>query len=159
TSFDHIVEGLRAMTDFEDGHADAGEREQITLRLLEYLDRKYRGTCREIENASRGCHELSPLELDDLKVEHVGVLGLDAVAQRSRGSSVEVDASNRGLCSFEDNVFGFLHVQVVAAQVAEHVREHAGAIAVPHDEHMSGRRPLRKVHDVGHLAGFLEAAD
>ena len=39
------------------------------------------------------------------------------------------------------------------------MREHAGAIAVPHDQHVRGRRSPGKVHDVGHLPGFLEAPD
>ena len=47
----------------------------------------------------------------------------------------------------------------LAGAVVEHVRQHAGAIAVPDDQHVRRGRARRKVHDVRHLAGFLVAAD
>ena len=44
-------------------------------------------------------------------------------------------------------------------QVLEDVREHAGTVAVTHDQQVRRRRPRREVHDVGHLAGVLERRD
>ena len=59
----------------------------------------------------------------------------------------------------EDDVLGFLHVQMGVAQSFEHMREHAGLVAMPHDEHVRRRGLLRQVHDVGHPAGCDERPD
>ena len=45
------------------------------------------------------------------------------------------------------------------AQLGEHVREHAGPVLVPHDQHVGRRRRPCQVHHVGHAAGVLERAD
>ena len=50
-ALDDLVERLRAMADLQDRHADARERQQIALRLLEHLDRQHRRTGGEIEDA------------------------------------------------------------------------------------------------------------
>jgi hypothetical protein len=48
---DDRVERLRAMADLHHGHADAGQRHQIALRLLENLDRHHGRPCREVVDA------------------------------------------------------------------------------------------------------------
>ena len=44
-------------------------------------------------------------------------------------------------------------------ELREHVRQHAGAIAVTYHQHMRRRRSRGQVHDVRHPAGLLVAAD
>ena len=69
--------------------------------------------------------------------------------------TVEIDARDCSLRAFEDDVFGFLHVQVAGAQMVEHVGQHAGTVPVADDKHVAGRRPRAEVDDVGDLAGLL----
>ena len=87
------------------------------------------------------------------------LLFLDAAAERGERLAVEVDPRHRGLGALENDVLGFLHVQVGLPQVVEHVGQHAGAIAMPHDQHVRRRRALREVDDVRHPAGLLVGAD
>ena len=39
------------MADLEDRHADAGQRQEVALRLLEHFDRQHRRAGRKIEDA------------------------------------------------------------------------------------------------------------
>ena len=50
------LERLRAMADLEDRHADAGQRHEIALDLLEHRHRQHRGAGGEVEDAMNG-HE------------------------------------------------------------------------------------------------------
>jgi hypothetical protein len=45
------------MADLEDRHADAWQREEISLRLLENVDRKHRRAGGKIEDSSCRSHE------------------------------------------------------------------------------------------------------
>ena len=73
--------------------------------------------------------------------------------------AVEIDARDGGLRALEDDVLGFLHVDFAARAVIEHVRQHAGTVAVPDDQHVRRRRLLGQVDDVRHLAGVLVRGD
>ena len=76
-----------------------------------------------------------------------------------RGLAVEVDPRDRGMRAFENDVLGLLHVQVRGAQPIEDVRQHAGLVAMPHDEHVRRRRLLGEVDDVRHAAGLEKRPD
>src|SRR3954454_4961430 len=69
----------------------------------------------------------------DLQVENVAVVDPDAFAQGSGRRAIQVDPGDGGLCPFKHDVFCLLHVEIAAAQVVEHVRKHAGPVAVAHD--------------------------
>ena len=63
------------------------------------------------------------------------------VPQRVLGRrAVEVDAGHGRVRPLEDDVLGLLHVEVRGAQPVEHVGQHARAVAMPHDQHVGGRR-------------------
>ena len=55
-ALDDLVERLRAMADLEDRHADAGQRHQVALRLLEHLERQHGRPSGKIENSVRSSH-------------------------------------------------------------------------------------------------------
>src|SRR5687767_7854819 len=98
-------------------------------------------------------------ELHKLQIQYVAVLALDLVTQRQRRLAVEVDPRHRRLRPLEDDVLRLLHVQVALPQVVEHVGQHPRTIAVPHHEHVRGRRAAGEIDDVRHAAGLLVAAD
>jgi hypothetical protein len=54
--FDDLVEGLRPVADLKNRHADAGQRQQVALRLLEDFDRQNRRPGRKVEDTSHGGH-------------------------------------------------------------------------------------------------------
>ena len=58
-TLDDLVEGRGAMADLEHRHADAGQRQQVLLDLLEHGDRQHGRTGGKVVNASGsrgGCH-------------------------------------------------------------------------------------------------------
>ena len=77
----------------------------------------------------------------------------------SLGTPVEVDARHGRLGAGEDDVLGLLDVDGRGAQLVEDVRQHAGLVAVAHDEHVRGRRPRGEVHEVRHLPCRLKVRD
>src|SRR4029079_7765353 len=58
-ALDDLVERLRPVTDLHDGHADAWQRDEIALGLLEHLQRQDRRPGGEIEDPMDG-HALTP---------------------------------------------------------------------------------------------------
>ena len=84
---------------------------------------------------------------------------LDRLQQLGGRLSVEVDARHRRTGALEDHVFGLLDVETAGAQLVEHVRQHAGTIAVPHDQAVRRRRTRREIHDVRDPPGFRVDAD
>src|SRR5215203_501183 len=75
------------------------------------------------------------LNRDQVQIEDVAVAVADLLQQRIGRRAVEVDARHRGLGSFENDVLGFLHVDLALAQVIEDVRQDARPIAMADDEH------------------------
>ena len=99
-------------------------------------------------------------QLHDLQVEDVGVLRLDPLAQRrSTGAPSRLMRATAASAPSKTMFSVSCTFRLRLAQVVEHVREHARAVAVAHDEHVRRRRPRREVHDVRHPAGLLVAAD
>ena len=85
------------------------------------------------------------------RLENVRVAALDCLQQAGGRLAVEVDARDGGLGALEDDVLGLLHVQAAAAQMLEHVRQHAGTVAVPHDEHVRCRGLRARLTTLGTL--------
>ena len=54
------LEGRRAMADLHDGHADAGQRHEVALDLLEHGQRQDGRAGREVVDAVRGGHGRAP---------------------------------------------------------------------------------------------------
>src|SRR5205814_2096315 len=87
-ALDDVVEGLRAVADLEDRHADARQLQKVALRFLEDLDGKNGRTGGEIMNACRCSHVHDSLQFTvdgsqfhEVKIENVGVLFLDLLAK------------------------------------------------------------------------------
>ena len=85
--------------------------------------------------------------------------GLNGRSRGLRRLPIEIDAGHCSLGALEDDVLGLLHVEVRLAKLFEHMRQHARPIAVPDDEHVRGRGPLRQIHDVRNSAGFEKGLD
>src|SRR5882672_1133335 len=72
----------------------------------------------------------------EMQIEDVAVSFLNRVEQQVGWRPIEVDARDGGLRPFENHVLGFLDVDIAAAEVLEHVREHARPIAVTNHQHV-----------------------
>src|SRR5262245_8382009 len=99
------------------------------------------------------------LYFHNLNAEDVATSVFDGAKKFRVGLAVNVDTCDRGLRASENNVLGFLHVQVAAAQLVENVREDTRPIAVTHDQPMSRRRARREVDCVWHRPHLFVASD
>src|SRR5688572_29632161 len=95
-----------------------------------------------------------PLYLHQMQMKNVLITLFYLLQQRRGWFAVEVNSSNGGLCAFKDDVLGFLHVEVAAAEMLEHMGQHAGTVSMPDDQHVRRRRLRRQVDNVRDLARF-----
>src|SRR5262245_46493092 len=79
------------------------------------------------------------LNRDEMQSEDVAVPLLNLLQQRRGRSAVEIDARDRRLGAFENDVLGFLDVDLSAAQAIEDVGQHPRTIAVADNKKVRGR--------------------
>src|SRR5712692_2082304 len=78
------------------------------------------------------------------------------IQHRTRWRLIQINARDGGLRAFKDDVLHLLHIDLFGFDRVEHLRQNAGTIAMTHDQTMRRWRALRQVHNIWHLAGFLE---
>src|SRR5262245_60457038 len=67
------------------------------------------------EKLKTRCIAVMVSDADQMQIENIRVALLHRIEQRVRRRAVEVDAGDGGVSALEDDVLGFLHVDVPAA--------------------------------------------
>ena len=80
-----------------------------------------------------------------------------SIQHRARRRIIQIDARDGGFGAFEDNVLHLLHVDLFGLDSVEHLRQHAGTIAMTHHQPMGRRCAPGEIHDVGDLPVSLKA--
>src|SRR5216684_5450155 len=92
----------------------------------------------------------------NIEFNYVIICSGQPIQRRTRWRLVQINSCDGGLGAFKDDILHFLHVDLFGLDRVEHLRQNAGTIAMTHHQTMRRWRALRQVHNIWHLAGFLE---